>query len=166
MPVRVGTIPGIPLRRSGFTWIRLSAGVCGSSPWLVGIGGQAACRCRGFSRSTVGRRICWTASPPATIPEKKYPVASHLINFHSWRPYINDPDYTLSLASENILNTLESEVFVTYDRDEEYKQVGVDATYGAWYPWIDAGWNYTFGRNALYGTQKVFWNESECQCGL
>jgi hypothetical protein len=28
-------------------------------------------------------------------PEKKYPVASHLINVHSWRPYINDPDYTL-----------------------------------------------------------------------
>jgi hypothetical protein len=100
------------------------------------------------------------------LPETKYPVASHLINIHSWRPFINDPDYTLSLASENILNTLESEVFVTYDRDEGYKQVGVDATYGAWYPWIDAGWNYTFGRNALYGTQKVFWNESAFNAGF
>jgi hypothetical protein len=98
--------------------------------------------------------------------EKKYPIASHLINFHSWRPYINDPDYTLSLASENILNTLESEVFVTYNRDEQYKQVGADATYGALYPWLDAGWNYTFGRNAFYGTKKVFWNESDFNTGF
>jgi hypothetical protein len=99
-------------------------------------------------------------------PEKKYPVASHLINIHSWRPFINDPDYTLSLASENVLNTLESEIFVTYDRDEGYKEVGVDGTYGAWYPWVDAGWNYIYGRNALYGTQKVFWNEQNINAGF
>ena len=102
----------------------------------------------------------------ADYREKKYPVASHLINIHSWRPFVNDPDYTLSLASENILNTLESEVFVTYDRDEGDEQVGVDATYGAWFPFIDAGWNYTFGRNALYGTQKVFWNETNANAGF
>jgi hypothetical protein len=100
------------------------------------------------------------------LPEKKYPVASHLINIHSWRPYINDPDYTLSLASENILNTLESEVFATYDRDEGYKQFGVDGTYGAWYPFIDGGWSYTFGRNAFYGTQKIFWNEQDVNAGF
>lgn len=100
------------------------------------------------------------------FPEKKYPAASHLINIHSWRPYINDPDYTLSLASENILNTLESEVFVTYNRNEGYKQVGIDATYGAWYPFIDAGWNYTIGRNALYNTQTVTWNESNFNVGF
>jgi len=100
------------------------------------------------------------------LPEKKYPVASHLINVHSWRPYINDPDYTLSLASENVLNTLESEIFVTYDRDEGYKQAGVDGTYGAWFPFVDAGWNYTFGRNALFGAQKVFWNEQNVNAGL
>jgi hypothetical protein len=99
-------------------------------------------------------------------PEKKYPVASHLINIHSWRPYINDPDYTLSLASENVLNTLQSEVFGTYNRNEGYKQVGVDATYGAWFPWVDAGWNYTFGRNALFGAQTIFWNESNVNAGF
>ena len=98
--------------------------------------------------------------------EKKYPLASHLINIHSWRPYINDPDYTLSLASENVLNTLQSEIFVTYNRDEGDKQVGIDATYGAWFPFLDAGWNYTFGRNALYNTQKVTWNESNINAGF
>jgi hypothetical protein len=99
-------------------------------------------------------------------PEKKYPIASHLINFHSWRPYINDPEYSFSVVSENILNTLESEIFVAYDRDEQNKQVGADATYGALYPWLDAGYNYTFDRNALYGIQKVFWNESNINAGF
>ena len=103
---------------------------------------------------------------PGHYPTGKYPVASHLINVHSWRPYVNDPDYTLSLASENILNTLEAEVFGTYNRNEGYKQVGLDATYGAWYPFIDAGWNYTFGRNALVGVQKVVWNESNVNAGF
>ena len=104
--------------------------------------------------------------PTGHFPEKIYPLASHLINIHSWRPYINDPDYTLSLASENILNTLQSEVFVTYDRDEGDKQMGIDATYGGWFPFIDAGWNYTFGRNALYNTEKVTWNESNINAGF
>ncbi|MES1160100.1 MAG: hypothetical protein ABUM51_05035, partial [Bacteroidota bacterium] len=97
---------------------------------------------------------------------KKYPLSFHLLNFHSWRPYINDPDYTFSLTSENILNTLESELYVTYNRNEQYKQVGADAVYGAWFPWVDAGWDYTFDRNALYGNQKVFWNEMEGRVGL
>ena len=104
--------------------------------------------------------------PTGAYPEKKYPGSFHLVNIHSWRPYINDPNYTFSLASENILNTLQSQLFLTYNRNEQYKQVGVDATYGALYPWIDAGWDYTFDRNSLYRNQKVFWNETEARAGM
>ncbi|HWK02564.1 MAG TPA: hypothetical protein VNS58_02970 [Puia sp.] len=99
-------------------------------------------------------------------PVNDYPLSFHLLNFHSWRPYINDPDYTFSLQSENILNTLESEVYGTYNRNEQYKQIGVDATYGALYPWIDAGFDYTFDRNAFFGTQKIFWNEMQARAGF
>ena len=99
-------------------------------------------------------------------PTQKYPASFHLLNFHSWRPYINDPDYTFSLASNNVLNTLASELFVTYNRNEQYKQVGADANYGGFYPLIDAGWDYTFDRNALFNNQKVFWNETEARAGF
>jgi hypothetical protein len=99
-------------------------------------------------------------------PPTTYPITSHLINFHSWRPYINDPDYQLSLVSDNILNTLETDIYGGYNRNEQYTQVGVDATYGALYPFLDAGWDYTFNRNALYGNQKVFWNETEASAGF
>ena len=99
-------------------------------------------------------------------PESSYPITSHLINFHSWRPYVNDPDYQLSLVSDNILNTLETDIYAGYNRNEQYKQVGVEATYGALYPFLDAGWSYTFDRNALYRDQKVFWNESDVRAGF
>lgn len=100
-------------------------------------------------------------------PATSYPITSHLINFHSWRPYINDPDYQLSLVSDNILNTLETDIYAGYNRNEQYKQVGVDATYGALYPFLDLGWDYTFNRNALYNTyQTVYWNEMETRAGF
>lgn len=98
-------------------------------------------------------------------PATSYSITSHLINFHSWRPYIDDPDYQLSLVSDNILNTLETEIYAGYNRDEQYKQVGADATYGALYPFFDLGWDYTFDRNALYENQLVYWNETEARAG-
>ena len=104
--------------------------------------------------------------PAGTYPTSHYSAATRLINFHSWRPYINDPDYTFSLVSENVLNTLETELFVGYNRNENYKQAGVTAIYGGFYPQIDAGWTYTFDRNALYRGKKVYWNESETRGGL
>ncbi|HLX92721.1 MAG TPA: hypothetical protein VKR32_13615, partial [Puia sp.] len=102
---------------------------------------------------------------------KKYAVSPysqtyHLINIHSLRPYINDPDYSFSLVSENVLNTLQSELFLDYNRNENYKQIGVDGTYAQLFPWLDAGASYTFGRNGLYGLNKLFWNESQFNAGL
>ncbi|MBS1918225.1 MAG: hypothetical protein JST87_18295 [Bacteroidetes bacterium] len=96
----------------------------------------------------------------------KYSQSFNLFNFHSWRPYIDDPDYSFSLVSENVLNTMESELFAEYNRNEGYKRVGVDATYGQLFPWIDAGLNYTFDRNGLYRNQKVFWNEAQVNAGM
>jgi hypothetical protein len=104
--------------------------------------------------------------PPGHYPESSYPIGSHLINFHSWRPYINDPDYQLSLVSDNILNTLDADIFAAYNRNEQYTQVGADATYGALYPFLDAGWNYTFNRNALYRRSLVYWNETNVHGGF
>ena len=34
------------------------------------------------------------------------------------------------------------------------------------YPFLDAGWDYTFDRNALYRNQTVYWNEMEARAGF
>ncbi len=95
-----------------------------------------------------------------------YSESFHLFNFHSWRPYITDPDYMLSLESENILNTFQSDVYVDYNRNERYKQIGFDLNYGQLFPVIDAGANYTFDRNGLYKGNIVYWNEAQVRAGL
>ncbi len=68
-----------------------------------------------------------------SLPSTKYRKSHHLINFHSLIPNYNDPNYTLSLEGENVLNTLQSELSpFTYNRDEGISGTfGFDAVYGA-----------------------------------
>ncbi len=96
----------------------------------------------------------------------KYSKAFKLFNFHSIEPTADDPQYTLSLVSENILNTLQSQLAFTYDRSEKFKRISFGATYGAWFPFLSAGINYTIDRRALYHGNQVFFNEMEPYAGF
>ncbi len=107
----------------------------------------------------------------ASVPDKnflvkKYGGASNLFNFHSLIPAFNDPDYTLSLAGENILNTFQSELYGTYNRNEGYKEIGFDAVYGALFPYLSGGISYTFNRKSLYRGNNIYWNETQIQGGF
>mgnify|MGYP002395553846 CR=1 FL=1 len=78
------------------------------------------------------------------IPEKQYPVADYpvttnLINFHSWQFLPVDPNYRLSILSDNILNTLSVSVGGFYNRNENNIGFTADASYGGFYPVINAG---------------------------
>ncbi len=99
--------------------------------------------------------------PNDTFPVTKYPKTFHLLNFHSIQPGSNDPDYSLNLLSENILNTLQSQLSFTYDRAERFKQVSFSGTYGDLFPFLSAGINYTFDRRTLYHGNQVTFNELE-----
>ncbi len=106
--------------------------------------------------------------PPSTAQvTKKYPQTFRLFNFHSLLPFVSDPDYTLSLVGNNILNTMQSELYVAYNRNEQYKQVGTNLTYGGLFPYINAGASYIFDRRDFYsdGT-PIYWNESQINAGL
>lgn len=96
----------------------------------------------------------------------KYDKAYHLFNFHSLIPNISDPDYTLSVAGENVLNTFQSDLSFTYNRDEGYKQFGFDGVYGALFPYISAGADYTLDRRGLYKGENIYWNETSLHGGL
>ncbi len=97
----------------------------------------------------------------------KYPAAYRLINVHSWRPYFSDPEYSYSLISENILNTLQSELYFTYNRNEKYKQTGASLAYAGFFPIISGGASYIFDRSALNdANQEVTSNEFNTNFGL
>lgn len=101
-----------------------------------------------------------------SFPVKKYSKSFHLFNFHSIEPAINDPQYSISLISENILNTLQSDVSFTYDRSEKFKQIGFDATYAGWFPFLSAGANYLFDRNSFYRGNRVYFNQFQPYAGF
>ncbi len=101
-----------------------------------------------------------------SLPVTKYRKSHHLINFHSLIPNFNDPNYTLSLEGENVLNTLQSELSFTYNRDEGYKQFGFDAVYGALFPYISAGADYTLDRRNYFNGNNIYWNETDLHGGL
>ena len=99
--------------------------------------------------------------PDHSFAVTKYSKSFKLFNFHSIEPTVSDPQYTLSLISENILNTLQSSVSFTYDRSEKFKQVGFDATYAALFPYLSAGVNYAFDRKAFFHGNQIYFDQFE-----
>ena len=100
------------------------------------------------------------------LPITKYSKNYHLFNFHSLIPNFNDPNYQLALQGENVLNTLQTELLFNYNRDEGYKEFGAEAVYGALFPYISAGANYTVDRREYYRGGNVYWNETNIHGGL
>jgi len=96
----------------------------------------------------------------------KYRKSYHLFNFHSIIPDFTDPNYTINLAGENVLNTLQSQLSFTYNRDEGYKQTGFDAIYGALFPYISAGASYTFDRRGYQNGRNIYWSETDLHAGF
>ncbi|MEP6724545.1 MAG: hypothetical protein ABJC98_01955, partial [Bacteroidota bacterium] len=97
----------------------------------------------------------------------KYAQTHKLFNFHSLLPYITDPDYKLSLVGNNVLNTMQSELFVAYNSNEQYKEAGANFTYGGLFPYINLGANYIFDRRGFLAVNKpVYWNEGQVNAGL
>lgn len=99
------------------------------------------------------------------IPVSGYSKLYHPFNFHSLIPNFSDPNYELSLAGENILNTLQTNISFNYNRDEGYKQFGFDAVYGALFPYISAGADYTLDRRGYYKGGNIYWNETQAHIG-
>jgi len=104
--------------------------------------------------------------PNDTFLISKYSKAYHLFNFHSIEPNVDEPEYSLNILGENILNTFQSQLSFTYNRSEKYKKIGFSGTYGALFPFFSAGINYTLDRKSLYHTKQISFNELEPYAGF
>lgn len=104
--------------------------------------------------------------PGRPMEVTRYNKAYHLFNFHSLTPDFSDPNYTVMLQGDNVLNTFQSQVLFNYNRDEGYKEFGFDAAYGALFPYITGGFNYTLDRRTVYQNAQIYWNESDLHAGL
>lgn len=97
---------------------------------------------------------------------RKYKKGQGLFNFHSWRPYYEDPLFSYSVYGENILNTFQSELYYQYDQDEKTNAIGANLIYGALFPYISAGTQLTFDRETFTGNKQRHWNQLDSRIGL
>jgi len=88
------------------------------------------------------------------------------LNFHSWRPYYEDPIFTYTLYGQNILNTLQTELYYLYNQDERTNAVGFSTTYGALFPYLSAGTEYTFKRTDTLNNLTRQWNQMDNRIGI
>ncbi|TCJ13782.1 hypothetical protein EPD60_11855 [Flaviaesturariibacter flavus] len=83
-----------------------------------------------------------------------YKGGSGLINVHSWRPYYEDPEFTFSIFSDNVLNTFSNELFYRYNINESAHSVGFNTSYGGLFTVLSAGVEHTFNRTVTRRLQS------------
>ena len=104
--------------------------------------------------------------PDRKFGVEKYKQGGHLFRFHSWRPYFEDPDFTYSIYSDNILNTFSTELFYHYNRSDKSNGVGVNLVYGGLYPFINGGIENTFDQPVVINSTPFQINKLEARVGL
>ena len=98
---------------------------------------------------------------------QRYSKLSNPFNFHSLQPDYSNPIFSLTLYGENILNTIQNQVYYNYNQNENYNQIGYNITYGVSYvqPFIDV--SETFGRSTYNSRGERFsYNELNGIAGL
>lgn len=120
-----------------------------------------------FQRFSDADPILGRLLPDSILPEKKYAKLTHPFNFHSLQPEWDDPNYTFSLYGENVLNTVQSQLYYNYNRNERYSAVGFSTTYGGWYVEPLFNISETFNRQASMSSGAIAkWNELNANVGL
>ncbi|MFT3705839.1 MAG: hypothetical protein QM802_25945 [Agriterribacter sp.] len=104
--------------------------------------------------------------PAASFPTSKYNKLTSPFNFHSWRPYYEQPEWSFNVYGQNILNTFQSNLYYIYNENEASHKIGFGGTYGALFPWISGGISYTFDRTASDVKRTITWNETNANIGL
>ena len=99
----------------------------------------------------------------APLPYKK---STDIFNIHSWRPYYEQPEWSFTMYGQNVLNTLQTELKYTFNENERSQKVGVNGIFGALFPWITAGTDYTFSRKFSDSIRSLTWNEWNGNIGL
>ncbi|ULT43266.1 hypothetical protein KRR40_07235 [Niabella defluvii] len=51
-------------------------------------------------------------------------------NFHSWRPNYSDPEFSFTIYGNNILNTIETQLYYVYNENDRTHTAGGAITYG------------------------------------
>ncbi|MFT3680379.1 MAG: hypothetical protein QM791_08885 [Ferruginibacter sp.] len=77
---------------------------------------------------------------------KPYRKSFQLFNFHSARPFADDPEYGYTFYSDNILTSFYNTLTYTYNRNEQSHAIAWDILYAGAFPYLRAGAEQFFNR--------------------
>ena len=96
-----------------------------------------------------------------------YSKSSKLVNFHSWRPMYEQPEYSFRLYGQNVLNTFQSDLAYTYNENEGSSKIGYDGIYGAHFLQTLFGMSQAWNRAAYLNKDSLLhWNETNTYLGI
>lgn len=104
--------------------------------------------------------------PSGNYPVTKYRPLSGLFNFHSWRPYYEQPEWSFTVYGQNVLNTFQSQLYYAYNENEQSHSTGFSGLYGGRFPWVTGGVSYTLNRQVRDTNRTIKWNELNASVGL
>ena len=78
-----------------------------------------------------------------------YKKSFRLFNFHSWRPEVNDPEYSYHLYSDNVLSSFSNSLTYTYNRSDRSNTVGFYEVFAGWLPVLRLGGEHSFNRQLI-----------------
>jgi len=99
------------------------------------------------------------------LSARRYDKGTGLINFHSWAPSYDDPEFMFSLYSDNILNTFSNQLFYRYNQNEESHSAGLNTSYGGLFPKLNAGFEYIFDRVYRDTSVTIHYDQFEIRGG-
>ncbi len=89
----------------------------------------------------------------------RYHKSFQLFNFHSARPFADDPEYGYTFYSDNILSNFHSEINYTYNRNEQSHAAGFNVVYSGIFPFVRGGVEQFYSRK-VYDTAGNVYNYS------
>ncbi len=114
-----------------------------------------------------GQSLAPTITTAQSGAVKKYAKATGLFNFHSLVPNISESDIQLSLLGQNVLNTLQSNLYYVYNTNESSHRLGYNGIYGQWYLQPVINISQTWNRSIALNADTTFrYNETSFAAGL
>ncbi len=95
---------------------------------------------------------------------ERYRKVKHLINVYSWSTTFNDPNYSLQINSENILNNLRANMGVNYNTNENGAAVYGNVIYAGFFPVLNMSISRLQRSNTFRG-REFRWLESYLSTG-
>ncbi len=106
------------------------------------------------------------------VSNKQYPIDKYrksykLGNIHSFRPFFEQPEYSLTLYGQNILNTFQSSIAYTFNQNEQSHKLGFNGVYGGTFLQPVFGISQQWHRSGTFNKDTtLYWNELIAYAGL